>query len=77
MQRLRRRFWAEMTMALVSGVFLILTLIWQDWIEIVFKVDPDHHNGALEWLIVVATIAATAIFATLARYEWHRRLKPA
>jgi hypothetical protein len=77
MQQLRRRFWAELAMALASGGFLILTLIWRDWIEIVFRVDPDHHNGALEWLIVAAAFAATATFATLARYEWHRRLKPA
>jgi hypothetical protein len=77
MRQLRRRFWAEMAMALASGSLLILTLAWKDWIEIVFRVDPDHRSGALEWLIVVVALAATATFTALARYEWRRRLKPA
>lgn len=75
MRQLRRRFWAETAMAFVSGVFAVLTLAWKDWIEIVFRVDPDHHNGALEWLIVALVLGATATFAGLARYEWHRRLR--
>jgi hypothetical protein len=77
MRQLRRRFWAEMAMALASGGFLILTLAGKDWIEIVLRVDPDHRSGALEWLIVVVALAATATFAALARYEWRRRLRPA
>lgn len=77
MRQLRRCFWAEMAVALASGSLLILTLAWRDWIEIVFRVDPDHRSGALEWLIVVVALAATATFTALARYEWRRRLKPA
>jgi hypothetical protein len=77
MRQLRRRFWAEIAMALASSSLLILTLAWKDWIEIVFRVDPDHRNGGLEWLIVVVALAATATFTALARYEWRRRLKPA
>lgn len=77
MGQLRRRFWVEMAMALASGGFLILTLAWKDWIEIVVRIDPDHRSGALEWLIVVVALTATATFTVLARYEWRRRLKPA
>jgi len=77
MRQMRRRFWAEIAMALASGSLLILTLAWKDWIEIVFRADPDHGSGALEWLIAVMALAATATFTALARYEWRRRLKPA
>lgn len=77
MRQLRQRFWVEMAAAFASGGLLILTLAWKDWIELIFRVNPDHGSGALEWLIVVVALAATATFTTLARYEWRRRLKPA
>src|SRR2546422_11460621 len=67
---LRRRFWAEMGLGLASAVFVLLTLLWKDWVEIVFKVDPDHHGGSLEWAIV--GVAVVGCFSTLlaARLEW-------
>ena len=69
---LRRRFWAEMGLGLASAVFVLLTLLWKDWVEIVFKVDPDHHGGSLEWAIV--GVAVVVCFATLlaARLEWRK-----
>jgi hypothetical protein len=39
-----------------------LTLLWRDWIEIVFHVDPDGRNGSLEWLLVGMLMAACAAF---------------
>jgi hypothetical protein len=38
--------------------------------EIVFGVDPDHHNGSFEWLIVAVLLAATFVFSLLARRAW-------
>ena len=55
-----------------SGVFFLLTLLWKDWIEIIFGVDPDHHSGSLEWLIVAVALVATIAFAVLARLDWRR-----
>ena len=71
-RHLRARFWVEAFLAAVSGVFLILTLLWKDWIEIVFGMDPDHHSGSVEWLIVAVSLAITVIFFVLARLEWRR-----
>jgi hypothetical protein len=34
--------------------------------------DPDQHNGSVEWGVVIALVAATVIFAALARREWYR-----
>lgn len=70
--RLRRRFWVETVLAALSFVFMLLTLLWKDWIEIIFRVDPDNHSGSFEWGIVVASLAIAVIFAVLARLEWRR-----
>ena len=52
MTGVRRRFWIEAGLGTASFVLLVLTLIWHDWIEIVFGVDPDQRSGFAEWLIV-------------------------
>ncbi len=66
-------FRIEASLALLSGVLFVLTLAWRDWIEIVFKVDPDEGNGSLEWAIVVTLAAVTVVLGLLARREWRRR----
>jgi hypothetical protein len=57
---------------MLSAIFAFLTALWQDWIEIIFRVDPDHHSGALEWAIVATCIAATITGIALARREWQK-----
>jgi hypothetical protein len=69
---LRRRFWIESISAGVTAVLALLTLVWRDWIEIIFRFDPDHHNGSVEWLIVIAGVGATIALALTARLEWRR-----
>jgi len=69
---LRRRFWVETTLALVTGILFVLTIAWKDWIERVFNVDPDAHNGSVEWVVVVVLVAITVTAAALARQEWRR-----
>ncbi len=71
--RLRARFWIETGLSLASVVFLVLTLAWKDWIEIIFRVDPDNHSGSLEWGIVAVSAVLALTFAGLARAEWRRR----
>jgi hypothetical protein len=69
---LRRRFWLETAMVIVTSILFVITLVQRDWIEIVFGVDPDNRNGALEWLIVGALLVVTITLFTLASYEWRR-----
>lgn len=69
---LRRRFWLETGLAIVTCVLFVVTLFYRDWIEIVFNVDPDNGNGSLEWLIVGVLFVVTVALFTLARYEWRR-----
>ena len=66
------RFWVEAGLGLASTVFALLTLAWRDWVEIVFKVDPDHHSGSLEWIMVAVAVAVTVITFAAARIEWRK-----
>ena len=60
----------------VGGGFMwilaFLTLIVRDWIEVVFRVDPDAHNGTAEWLIVLLLGAGVVVSTLLAGHEWRR-----
>jgi hypothetical protein len=76
MARMRRRFRVETGLACASFLLLLATLVWREWIELVFRVDPDHGNGTLEWLIVAVLAATTAVFAFRAHAQW-RRIRPA
>jgi hypothetical protein len=70
----RTRFWIEAALAAASAALLIVTLLVPDWIEEVFKIDPDEGSGALEWAIVGLFAAATIAASVLARLEWRRPL---
>jgi hypothetical protein len=67
-----RGFWMRLALAAGSGALFVITLVWHDWIEIVFQVDPDHGSGWLEWLIVVAAFGLALTFSISARQEWRR-----
>lgn len=71
----RARFWIETGLAVLSGSLCVLTFAWRDWLETLFGIDPDHHNGTLEWAIVAALLAAFVACGKLARAE-RRRAAP-
>ena len=71
-QQLRPLLWIEAVLALGNIALLSMTVVWKDWIELVFKVDPDAGSGAVEWSIMVVTLLLTVVFLALARSEWHR-----
>jgi hypothetical protein len=66
------QFWLEL-LATTGAVFsFALTIASHRWIELVFRVDPDHGSGLLEWLSVGLSVALAASCSGLARYEWRR-----
>ena len=48
----------------------VITLVWQNWIELVFRVDPDHGNGSFERWVVVVAAALCVASVLLAGREW-------
>jgi len=66
------RFYLESAVGLAGLALLVVTLFWNDWIEIVFHVDPDAGNGSAELLVSVALIVIAAVSGWLARTEWRR-----
>jgi hypothetical protein len=56
-----RRLRIETALAVVSLVLFLLTLIWREWIELIFRVDPDGGNGAAEILIATAFAVAALV----------------
>ncbi|MCZ0982128.1 ABC transporter permease [Streptomyces diastatochromogenes] len=72
MRNVRLRGWIEAIAASLSGLLFLLTLVWPDWIEKVFEVDPDQHSGTLEWVVVGLAFCATVAFSLLARAEYRR-----
>ncbi len=66
------RFWFESLAAAVSTGSFLLTVLWKDWIELLFGLDPDHANGSIEWGITALALAASLTFFFMARHEWRR-----
>lgn len=60
----------ETVLSVLFAGMALLTSFWPDWIETVFRVDPDGGNGSAEWLFVALLgIAAIAAFF-LARRDY-------
>jgi hypothetical protein len=68
-RRKSSRFRLEAGSAGVAGALAIVTLVWRDWIELVFGVDPDHGNGSVEWLFVAGLLAVAVALGGLAVVE--------
>jgi hypothetical protein len=53
-------------------VLFAVTLAVPDWIEAVFRVDPDHGSGSPEWAIVGVLFVAAVTLSGVTRREWRR-----
>lgn len=71
-RRLRRRFWLEAFLGLLAALLAAMTLLWHDWAEVLFGIDPDQGNGSFEFLVTIGAVALFAAFALAARFEWRR-----
>jgi len=69
---LRARFFVEVLVGTAALVLLGVTLVWNDWIELVFRIDADSATGSLEWAVCFALLAVVAANWWLARAEWRR-----
>ena len=70
MTRLKVRVRLEMAVALAAGILGLVTIFWHDWIEMLTGIDPDQHNGSVEWLIVAVLLAIAVAMGLVARRHW-------
>jgi hypothetical protein len=73
----RQRYRLDLVVAVVALLLAGLTVVWRDWIEVVFRFDPDNRSGLLEWLIVGTLLTAAVVMALRARTEWRKSRAPA
>ena len=59
----------EIALAALVGLLAIVSLLWRDWIELVFRWDPDHHGGSAELLIIVGLAAVSLVLGAAARWQ--------
>ncbi|MDQ6673932.1 MAG: ABC transporter permease [Chloroflexota bacterium] len=72
---IRQRFYFELVLGAASSALFLVTLIWKDWIEIAFRIDPDSGSGAVEYGVCCVLLAVAVGSWWLARTEWrHFRL---
>lgn len=70
MRRSKLRAQLEVFVALCAGILGVLTIFWHDWIEAVTGWDPDHHNGSVEWIVVIGLLTASVAMGLMARRHW-------
>jgi hypothetical protein len=70
MINVRRRFWVTAGVAVASVALFVVTVITPDWIEAVFRVDPDGGSGAVEWLIAAGLGLVAAATCAVSVAEW-------
>ena len=68
-QSFRTRFWVEAGMILTAAL-AVITQVWPDWIELVFRMDPDHGNGSVERVIVGVCLVAFLVSVLAAGTEF-------
>ena len=75
MTRSKVRARLEAILALCAGILGILTIFWHDWIEALTGWDPDHHNGSVEWIVVIGLLTISAAMGLVARRHWKLRVE--
>jgi hypothetical protein len=68
----KTRMVIELVLAAIGAVLTVVTLFWPTWIETLFNESPDGGDGSAERVFALGWLAATVIFAVLARRDWRR-----
>ena len=66
----RLRAGIEATLATVSAVLVVVSLVWPTWFESLLGESPDGGDGSAERLLALGWVGATVLFSALARRDW-------
>lgn len=70
--KLGPRFWTTSVTSAIFLALMLLTVVLPDWIEVVFRADPDGGSGAVEWAVVVLFGCVGIANGLVARIQWRR-----
>lgn len=65
----RVRMWIEILLAGMATVMSIVTLIWPNWIELLFDESPDGGDGSAERAFALLWIIVALVFGWMARRD--------
>ncbi|MGH2505297.1 MAG: ABC transporter permease [Ktedonobacterales bacterium] len=68
----RWRFYVEAGAGVITTALFLATLLYPEWIEALFRIDPDNGSGWLERLVVGGLLVMTIALLSLARREWRK-----
>jgi ABC-type transport system involved in cytochrome c biogenesis permease component len=77
MRGVRWRFYVEAGAGVMTTALFLATLLHPDWIETLFRIDPDNGAGSLERFVVGSLLVMTIVLLSLARREWRERIAAA
>jgi hypothetical protein len=66
-------FRIEVSLAVLTGILGVITIVWRDWIEALTGWSPDHHSGSAEFGLVAVLLITSVTCAAVAR-RTHRQL---
>ena len=68
--RLAIRVRVETILAVMFGVFAVVTALWPTWIESMTGLEPDAGSGTAEWASVALFAVAAVSAAAIARHDF-------
>ncbi|MGF6871079.1 hypothetical protein [Paraburkholderia sp. MM5477-R1] len=71
--KLRGNFVVWFAFAVLSATTLAASLVWPQWIEMLFGNQPDAGDGVEEWAITGVLTAMTLIVGAAAACSWRTR----
>lgn len=74
---LRWRFYVEAGAGAITMALFLATLLYPEWIEALFRIDPDNASGWLERLMVGGLLVMTIAMLSLVRREWRKTMATA
>ena len=69
---MHRRLRVELALLACCALLTVGTLLWPDWLELAFGVDPDGGGGAVEWSLLAGSLTGTAALLAVTAREWRR-----
>jgi hypothetical protein len=64
--------WVEVLLGLISTVFLVLTILLPDWLEVLFRLAPDAGTGSAEWGLALSLAAMSILMFGFAGFTWRK-----